>query len=199
MPNFWSVPGPATGQLLTMFFFVLLEQFHSCPRKRQRAWSGHLALWEFGTFRFLLSLTPRVSWQPLSLSERFQAVISRNMGNYFCLELFFFHQQVLLESFAMAQVGVTSMGEKARSLLGDLKSLWAEGGFFEEAAEKIFSTDTECEQAGAILQRETVSNNNLYRCLVLLKPGLFCWNSFSRKHHLGVSFSQLPVSPSQCH
>lgn len=37
----------------------------------------------------------------------------------------------------MAQVGKTSMGEKARSLLGDLKGLRAEKGIFEEEAEKI--------------------------------------------------------------
>lgn len=60
----------------------------------------------------------------------------------------------------MAQVGATSLGEKARSLLGDLKNLWAERGFLEEEAEKIFSTEKECEQAGAILHQETVGNNN---------------------------------------
>lgn len=60
----------------------------------------------------------------------------------------------------MAHVGATSMGEKARSLLGDLQSLWVERGLFEEAAERIFSTDKECEQAGVILQQETVSSNN---------------------------------------
>lgn len=52
------------------------------------------------------------------------------------------------------------MGEKARNLLGDLQSLWVERGSFEEAVEKIFSTDKECEQAGATVQQETVGNNN---------------------------------------
>lgn len=37
----------------------------------------------------------------------------------------------------MAQVGKTSMGEKARSLLGDLKGLRVEKGIFEEEVEKI--------------------------------------------------------------
>ena len=60
----------------------------------------------------------------------------------------------------MAQVGEVSMGEKARRLLGDLKGLWVERGVFEEGAEKTFTIGKECEQAGAILQQETVGNNS---------------------------------------
>lgn len=42
---------------------------------------------------------------------------------------------MLLESFVMAQVGKTSMGEKARSLLGDLKGLQVEKGIFGRSRE----------------------------------------------------------------
>lgn len=59
-----------------------------------------------------------------------------------------------------AQVGEVSIGEKAKRLLGHLKGLWAERGVFEEGAEKTFSMAKECEQAGAILQQETVGNNS---------------------------------------
>lgn len=74
--------------------------------------------------------------------------------------MFFFPATGAVESFAMTQVGATSLREKARSLLRDLKSLWVERGFFKEEPEKIFSIEKESEQAGARLQQETVGNNN---------------------------------------
>lgn len=174
------MPGPATGQLSDNVLFCAQS-----PKKEAEGLIWTLCSANLGTI-----------WP---LSGCFQAVISRNMGNYFCLELFFSSNRCCWRALQWLRWEWLRWGRGQ----GASWAIWRASGlredFFEEAAEKIFSTDTECEQAGAILQQETVGNNNSYRCLVLLKPGLFCWNSFSRKHHLGVSFSQLQASPSQCH